>query len=141
MAKQVSMLFSLLAELAAAEGDVPEDGSGIDGVWTTIVPARDRDRDWKVAMNADTNQEHTVADFPGEGDETAIRAASATVWLGRWPAGVLGPFGGQLAVEQLDDGPQSIEDELIADVEVKIEDLEDWSPDAPGAPEAGDADA
>jgi len=128
--EQVSLLFSRLAELAAAEGDVPEDGSGIDGVWTTIVPARDRDRDWKVAMNADTNQEHTVVDFPGEGDETAIRAGSATVWLGRWPAGVLGPFGGQLAVEQLDDGPQSIEDELIDDVDARIEALE-----------AGDADA
>jgi hypothetical protein len=141
MAKQVSMLFSLFAELAAAEGNVPEDGSGIDGVWTTTVPARARERDWKVAMNADTNQKHTVEGFPGEGDETAIRAASATVWLGRWGAGILGPFGGQLAVEQLDNGPQSIEDELIADVEAKIEDLEDWSPDAPDAPEAGDADA
>ena len=130
MPKQVSLLFSRLAELAAAEGDVPEDGSGIDGVWTTIVPARDRDRDWKVAMNADTNQEHTVADFPGEGHETAIPAASATVWLGRWPAGVLDPFGGQLVVEQLDDGPQSIEDELIDDVTRQIEALE-----------AGDADA
>ncbi len=130
MPEQVSLLFSRLAELAAAEGDVPEDGSGIDGVWTTIVPARDRERDWKVAMNADTNQEHTIEDFPGEGDETAIRSASATVWLGRWPAGVLGPFGGQLVVEQLDEGPQSIEDELIDDVDARIEALE-----------AGDADA
>ena len=130
MPEQVSLLFTRLAELAAAEGDVPEDGSGIDGVWTTIVPACDRDRDWKVAMNADTNQEHTVGDFPGEGDETAVRAGSATVWLGRWPAGVLGPFGGQLVVEQLDEGPQSIEDELIDDVDARIEALE-----------AGDADA
>ena len=126
--EQVSLLFSRLAELAAAEGDVPEDGSGIDGVWTTIVPARDRDRDWKVAMNADTDQEHTVEAFPG--DDVSIPAGSATVWLGRWPAGVLGPFGGQLAVEQLDDGPQSIEDELIDDVDARIEALE-----------AGDADA
>jgi hypothetical protein len=130
MPEQVSLLFSRLAELADAEGDVPEDGSGIDGVWTTIIPARDRDCDWKVAMNADTNQRHTVADFPGEGDKTAIRAASATVWLGRWPAGVLDPFGGELVVEQLDDGPQSIEDELIDDVDAQIEALE-----------AGDADA
>lgn len=125
MSEQVSLLFSRLAELADAEGDVPEDGSGIDGVWTTIVPARDRDRDWKVAMNADTNQEHTVADFPGEGDETAIRAASATVWIGRWPAGVLDPFGGELVVEQLDDGSQSIEDELIDDVEARIAGFEE----------------
>jgi hypothetical protein len=126
---QVSLLFSRLAELAAAEGEVPEDGSGIDGVWTTTAPARDRDRDWNVAMNADTEQEHAVKDFPGDGDETTIRTGSATVWLGRMPAGVLGPFGGQLAIEQLDDGPQSIEDELIDDVDARIEALEAGDPD------------
>jgi len=47
-------------------------------------------------MNADTDQEHTVEGFPGEEDDVSIRAGSATVWLGRFPAGVLGPFGGQL---------------------------------------------
>ena len=130
MSEQVSLLFARLSELADAEGDVPDDGSGIDGVWTTTVPARDRDRDWNVAMNADTDQEHTVEGFPGEEDEISIRAGSATVWLGRWPAGVLGPFGGQLAVEQLDDGPQSIEDELIDDVDARIEALGAGGPDA-----------
>ena len=130
MPDQVSLLFARLAKLAGAEGDVPEDGSGIDGVWTTTLPARDRERDWNVAMNADTDQEHTIEDFPGDGDDVSIRAGSATVWLGRWPAGVLGPFGGQLAVEQLDDGPQSIEDELIDDVDARIEALEAGGPDA-----------
>lgn len=130
MPDQVSLLFSRLAELAAIEGEIPEDGSGIDGVWTTTVPARDRERDWNVAMNADTDQEHTIEDFPGDDDDVSIRAGSATVWLGRWPAGVLGPFGGQLAVEQLDDGPQSIEDELIDDVDARIEALEAGGPDA-----------
>lgn len=128
MSEQVSLLFARLAELADAEGDVPDDGSGIDGVWTATVPTRDRERDWNIAMNADTNQEHTVEGFPGEDDEITIRAGSATVWLGRWPAGVLGPFGGQVAVEQLDDGPQSIEDELIDDVDARIEALEAGDP-------------
>lgn len=123
MPEQVSALFVRLAELADAEGEVPDDGSGVDGVWTTTVPARNRDRDWNIAMNADTEEEHTVDDFPGEDDETSIRAGSATVFLGRWPAGVLNPYGGQLAVEQLDEGPKSIEDELIADVEARIKTL------------------
>ena len=124
MSEQVSLLFARLAELADAKGDVPEDGSGIDGVWTTTVPARDRERDWNVAMNADTDQEHTVENFPGDGDDVSIRAGSATVWLGRWPAGVLDAFDRHLAVKQLDDRPQSIEDELIDDVDARIEMLE-----------------
>ena len=124
MSEQVSLLFARLAELAAAEGDVPADGSGIDGVWTTTVPARDRDRDWNVAMNADTDQEHTFEGFPGEEDESFIRPLSATIWLGRTPVGAFGPFGGELTFEQTDDGPQSIEDELISDVDARIEALE-----------------
>lgn len=123
MSEQVSLLFYRLAELADAEGDVPDDGMGIDGVWTTIVPARDRDRDWKVAMNADTETERTIEGFPGEDDETSIEPGQSIVWLGRWPAGVITPFGGQLAAEQLDDGPQSIEDELIDDIEARIDAL------------------
>jgi hypothetical protein len=126
---QDSLLFTRLAELANAEGAVSEDGSGIDGVWTTTVPAHDRERDWNVAMNPDTDQEHTVEDFPGDGDDVSIRAGSATVWLGRWPAEVLGAFDSQLAVKQLDDRPQSIEDELIDDVDARIEALEAGDPD------------
>lgn len=124
MSKAVSLLFERLAELADAEGVVPDDGSGVDGVWTTTVPARGRERDWNVAMNADTDQERTVEDFPDDGDTISIRAGAATIWLGSWPAGVLDPFGGQLAVEILDERPQSIEDELIGDVEARIKALE-----------------
>ncbi|WP_323190429.1 hypothetical protein [Halostella sp. PRR32] len=123
MPEQVSKLFTRLAELADAEGAVPEDGSGIDGTWTTTIPARDRDRDWSVAMNADVDEDHVVEDIPSEGDETTVQAGSATVWLGRWPAGVIHPFGGQVAAEQIDNGPQSIEDELIADIEARISSL------------------
>jgi hypothetical protein len=121
MPEQVSVLFVRLCELAEAEGEVPDDGSGVDGVWSTTVEAAERDRDWNVAVNADTGSEQEIHDFPGEGDSPSLRAGAATVWLGRTPAAVLTPFGGTLGVEQLDDGPKSIEDELIADVEARIE--------------------
>ena len=125
MSEQVSYLFVRLAELAEAEGAVPEDGSGVDGVWTTTVPARERERDWNIAMNADVEEEIAVEDFPGEGDETTVPPIRAVIELGRWPAGVLGPHGGQVVVEELEDGPQSLEDELIEDVEAQIEHLEE----------------
>ncbi len=123
MPEQVSKLFAQLAELADAEGAVPEDGSGIDGVWTTTVPAEDRDRDWTVAMNADTEERHNAEDVPTEGDYTSLQPGTAMVWLGEWPAGVLNPHGGQIVVEQADAGPQSLEDELIADVDARIEEV------------------
>lgn len=123
MSEQVSALFAQLCELADAEGAVPNDGSGIDGVWSRTIPAQDRERDWTVALNADTEQEHTVEDVPIKGSEATIRAGAATVWLGETPAGVLDPYGGQLAIEMGDDGPQSIEEELIADVEAQIEEV------------------
>lgn len=124
MSEQVSYLFVRLAELAEAEGAVPEDGSGVDGVWTTTVPARERERDWNIALNAEVDEERTVEDFPAEGDETTVPPIRAVIELGRWPAGVLGPHGGQVLVEELEDGPQSLEDELIEDVEARIEHLE-----------------
>ncbi|WP_049979340.1 hypothetical protein [Halolamina rubra] len=123
MPEQVSKLFARLAGLADAEGAVPEDGSGIDGVWITIVPAIDRDRDWTVAMNADTEERHNAEDVPAEGDRTSLQPGTAMVWLGEWPAGVLNPHGGQIVVEQADAGPQSLEDELIADVDARIEEV------------------
>lgn len=119
--EETSLLFACLCELADAEGAVPEDGSGVDGIWTTTVTARDRDRDWNVALNADLDEELTAEDFPAEGQESEIPAASAVIELGEMPAGVVGPFDGQLAVEVLDEGPTSIEDELIDDVEAAIE--------------------
>ena len=121
MPEQVAELFVRLAELAAAAGATPEDGSGIDGVWTTTVPAPDREDDWNVAMNCDTGTEHTIEDFPAEGDMPSLRAGSVTVWLGTVPAGVCTPFSGTVVVQETLDGPTSIEDELIADIEQQIE--------------------
>jgi len=125
MSEQVSALFVRICELAKAEGDVPEDGSGIDGVWSAVITGRGRDRDWTVAINADTDERHTAEDVPSEGDRTSLEPGTAMVWLGDWPAGVLNPHGGQLVVEQLEEGPQSIEDDLIADIEARIEEVED----------------
>ena len=125
MPEQVAALFVRFAELAAAEGAAPEDGSGIDGVWTTTVPARNREADWRVAMNADTGTEHTVENFPSEGDSTSLRAASVSVWLGTLPAGVCTPYDGALVVQETIDGPSSIEDELLADIEAYMADVDD----------------
>jgi len=80
MPEQVSKLFAQLAELADAEGAVPEDGSGIDGVWTTTVPAEDRDRDWTVAMNADTESATTPRTFRPR--ETTPRSSRGLRWCG-----------------------------------------------------------
>jgi len=83
------------------------------------VPAPDRDRDWKIAVNADVERERTATDYPREGDATEIPPGRAAVHLGAWPAGVVGPHGGTVAVEELSE-PQSIEDELLRDVETAI---------------------
>lgn len=120
MAEQVATLFVRLAQLAAAEGATPEDGSGIDGVWTTTLPARNRDPNWTVAMNCDTETEHTVTDVPREGDTISIRPGSATIWLGATPAGVCTPFDGTLVIQETLEGPSSIEDELLADIEAQL---------------------
>jgi hypothetical protein len=121
MPEQVAELCVRLAELADTEGAVPADGSGIDGVWTTTIAAQNRKNDWKVAMNCDTGTEHTVADFPAEGDSPALRPGSVTVWLGTVPAGVCTPFSGAVVIQETIDGPQHIEAELIDDVETLIE--------------------
>ena len=114
---KVPTLFARLAELATADGAVPNDGSGIDGVWTTTVPASHHDRDWQVAINCDTETEHTVENIPRKGDTTAPRPASATVWLGTMPADVCTPRGGSLVVQATIEGPTSIEEPLIADID------------------------
>jgi hypothetical protein len=129
MPEQVPLLFTRLCELAEADGAVPEDGSGVDGVWTTTVPAPNRDREWNIALNADVDEDHVVEGFPVDGDDTDVPAARAAIHLGRMPAGVIGAGGGGCAVETLDDGPQSIEDELIDDIDAQIEALEAGDPD------------
>lgn len=116
----VPTLFVRLAELAIAETDAK---AGIDGVWTTTIEAATHDHDWQVALNCDTETEHTIADVPREGDHTSLRPASATVWLGTRPAGVCTPNGGSLVVQATISGPERIEDALIADIEARIEDL------------------
>jgi len=119
---EVPALFVRVAELAAAEEAPTEEG--IDGVWTTTIPASHYDRDWQVAMNCDTETEHTIADVPSAGDHTALRPASATVWLGERPAGVCTASGGGLCIQATIEGPPTIEDALIADIEAEIEHLE-----------------
>lgn len=111
MSEQVSELFGQLCELADDCGVVPEDSSGVDGVWTTRVPARGRDDDWKVAMNADLDTEHSVTGFPTEGRSATISPGQATVWHGGMPVAVISPNGGELFGR-----PGDLEDELIDDV-------------------------
>lgn len=139
--QNISTVFARLAELADAEGAVPEDGSGIGGVWTTTVTAGDRDRDWNIAMNADTENEHEIEGFPSEDDTTSVRAGAATIWLGRMPAGVLNPFGGQFFVEVREDGPTSIEDEVLRDIESALleagADIERTIPNEPVVTDGG----
>lgn len=129
MTEQVPELLAALAQLAEVEGVVPDDGSGIDGIWTTTVPAPQRERDWRVAMNADLEEELTVDGWPGDDDQTSVGPGQAVIHLGRWPAGVIGPGGGEVLVEEVDADPQSIEDELIADVDAQIEALQDGDRD------------
>jgi len=125
VSKGVPELLVKFAQLADAEGDVPDDGSGIDGIWTTTVPARDRDdQDWHIAMNANTDDETEAIDFPSEGDVTTVPKAGAVVYLHRTPAALVGPGGGSLAVKHYASGPDSIEDELIADVDARLEEAE-----------------
>lgn len=122
MPEQLSLAFVRLTELADAEGAVPEDGSGIDGIWTTTVCAPERDRDWNIAMNADTEDERVAEDFPSEGLSATLEPAQAVIHLGDWPVGVLSPYGGEVLVEDEYD-PHAVEDELIDDVEQRIETL------------------
>jgi len=105
----VSAVFTRLSELAIADGDVPDDRSALDTVWTRTIEARQRERDWNVAINLKTDQEQTVDGFPDDDDETTIPPGRAILYLERWPAGVVGSFGGQIIVEELEDGPRSPE--------------------------------
>ncbi|QCC57326.1 hypothetical protein [Natrinema thermotolerans] len=122
MADQLSALMVRLTELADARGDVPEDGSGIDGVWTDEVPDVDHDREWLVAINADGEQrEYRVA-----GDrEMTIDPYHAHAW---WdtdqvvPAAIFDPYGGeQLRPPETFD--RSVEDQLLLSVEAALEEL------------------
>lgn len=128
MTDQLSKLLVRLTELADAQGDVPEDGSGIDGVWTEEVPDVDRDGHWFVAINADAEQrEYRVA---GE-RETTIEAFQPHCW---WdpdrvvPAAIVGPYGDeQLRPPEAFD--RNVEDQLILSVEAALGELDyDFEP-------------
>jgi hypothetical protein len=124
MGDQVAELFVRLAQLAVAEEN-PAPETGIDGIWTTTIEATDRAADWQIALNCDTQTEHTVDDTPTEGDTTTLRPGSATVWLGDHPAGVVTPTSGAVAVQATIGGPTSIEAELLADCEARLDGLDD----------------
>lgn len=122
---EIPQLYFELCELAQAEGVVPEDGSGIDGIWTTSVRARDRDRDWNVAMNADLDDELEAEDFPRDSMSTSVEPAMAVLHLGAMPVGVIGPGGGQIAGEIEVGEFRSAEDEFTEDVQEQRERLEE----------------
>lgn len=119
---ELSTVFSRLTELAIADGPVPDDGNGLDGVWQRTIEASDRDEDWHVAINGDVENDQEAEDFPVEGENPEIPPGRAVIYLGNYvpPAGVLGPLGGQCLVEQTDEGAVSVEDEFLQDVETAL---------------------
>jgi DNA-binding PadR family transcriptional regulator len=118
----VTAIFSRLCELAIADGDVPEDGSGLDSVWTRDLESRRRDKDWKIAMNPNTEAEERIEGFPVEGSASSIPAGAAVIHYGDWPVGIVRPTHGQLAWEESKDDPEAnaIEDDLLRDLEDEL---------------------
>ena len=122
MTGNLSMLHVRAAQLAQARGDVPEDGSGIDGVWTDEFPDYDQEQLWFVAMNADDeSREYRVT----EDYTTSIKPYRAHFWWNRdqvAPAAVTNPHGGEglAAPESFD---RTVEDQLIASIEAVLDDL------------------
>jgi hypothetical protein len=119
--EDLSLLHLRAAQLAEARGDVPEDGSGVDGVWTDELPDADADTEWFVAMNADAEErEYRVTE-----DRTyPIQAFHAHYW---WdtdlvtPAAITSPYQGQMLLT--DEFDRSVEDQIVASVEVVLDDL------------------
>lgn len=140
---EVTAIFSRLCELAIADGDVPEDGSGLDSVWTRDLDSRRRDKDWKIAMNPDTQNEERVEGFPVEGSESSIPAGAAVIHYGDWPVGIVRPTHGQLGWEESKDDPEAnaIEDDLLRDLEDELidagEEIERTIPPQPMATDGG----
>lgn len=117
----LSLLFVRATDLTAARGDVPEDGSGIDGVWTDEFPDVDADEQWFVASNADeVAHEYRVTDDR----TTEIEPFHAHFW---WdtdliaPAAIVSPGGGQFHVT--DEFDRSVEDQIIASIEAVLDEL------------------
>ena len=91
-----------------------------------------------VALTWMTVSRLTTENTPGGGATPSLRAGGVTRWLGTVPAGVCTPFSGTVVVQETLDGPTSIEDELIADIEQQIEavdgDREEALPTTGGEP-------
>lgn len=119
----VPALLLRVTQLADARGAVPEDGSGIDGVWTDEIPDVDLDHDWFIAINADDEErEYRVR----EGREMTIKPYRAHCWWDTGliaPAAIVSPAGGQQlrAPEEID---RRVEDQLIASIEAVLEELD-----------------
>lgn len=118
----LSLLFTRACELAIARGDVPDDGSGVDGVWTDEFPDVDHDTTWFVALNAeDADEEYPVTDRT----TVKISAFRAHFWYDRdqaIPAAIGNPYGG----EQLHHGGEfdrPVEDQIIASIETVLVEL------------------
>jgi len=116
------LAFARASQLADARGDVPDDGSGLDGVWTDEIPDLDTDTDWVLVMNpTDEEQEHRLTE---ERTET-IRPFRVQAWYGTdlaMPAAIFSPIGGQTLVG--DEHERSTEDRLIASIEAILDELE-----------------
>lgn len=135
--ERVSAAFVRIAELADARGAVPEDGSGIDGTWTTSVADPDTGDDWYVGVNADVEDDRRI-EFPEPHGEVTVPAAHAAVFYGDvfGPVAFLSPRGGRFVVDGRDpelptEGsfPRSTEDQLIAALEAALDEYEDSAAD------------
>lgn len=115
----VSLLHVRACELAHARGDVPEDGSGIDGIWTDEFPDLNTDQKWFVAINADdVEREYRVT----ENHTMTIDPFRVHFWYDTdhvVPAAIGNPYGGQALVSG-DEFPRTTEDQIIASVEAVL---------------------
>ena len=116
----IKLVFMRLVELAEARGDVPEDGSGIDGVWTAEIPDVDGEFDWFIAINAEDEE----LEYNNGHRTLEIGAFQGHAWNDPEviaPAAILHPTGGSQLVGN--DFERSVEDQLIASVEAELVEL------------------
>ena len=111
-------------ELAQARGDVPDDGSGINGIWIDEVPDLDTDEQWFIAINADGEErEYRVTD-----DRMfEIPPFHAHFWYDTAqvvPAAICSPHEGE-ALFSGETFPRSTEDQTIASLEAMLQKLDE----------------
>lgn len=115
--------FIVLTEIAEAKGDVPDDGSGLSGIYHLEFPS-EYEHDWLVWLN--TEREELEADGPG--DQThRVPAFRATVWYGTHligPVMLLGPHSGQMLNAGDEFNGFSVEDQFIQDARAELEVIE-----------------